>query len=403
MSSDYSTIQGHEPLRVPQGWKQQERAFVVQLEEILDDIYRRFGRLRVKDLGDDLKKIVEDVDGLSYAQYTIDVDRIETEVGQKVDQSTLANYSTTSQTATQISTYVQSSLSNYSTTSQTATQIQTKINNSLQDYSTTAQTATQIQTKINSSLQDYSTTSQTATQIATYVGNNAYGKVSGITINANGIDLTGSKYIKLASGNIELSSGSVKIGDWTFDQTNGLWYQNSSNLNQTFYVHYYNGKAFLETNDSLAICPDGGASVGAIFKNNGVQDYKTRIGLEPYPSPSDTLLSIGTWTNHVDQVCTDYLYYWHGGSQSSRDYKHDIRPLEWSGDKLDELEPVRFQYNGDEKERIGLIYEDTVDIVPEICSEHDGAKAIDYGGLVPMLLKEIQSLRRRVAALENKR
>ena len=333
MSSDYSTIQGHEPLRVPQGWNQQERAFVVQMEEVLDDIYRRFGRLRVQDLGKDLKKVVEDVTGLSYAQYNIDVDRIETEVGQKVDQSTLANYSTTSQTATQISQYVT---------------------------------------------------------------NNAYKLVSGITITANGIDLTGSKYIKLASGNI-------KIGDWTFDQTNGLWYQNSSNLNQTFYVHYYNGKAFLETNDSLAICPDGGASVGAIFKNNGVQDYKTRIGLEPYPSPSDTLLSIGTWTNHVDQVCTDYLYYWHGGSQSSRDYKHDIRPLEPSGDKLDELEPVRFKYNGDDKERIGMIYEDTVDIVPEICSEHDGAKAIDYGGLVPMLLKEIQSLRRRVAALENKR
>ena len=35
----------HEPLRVPDGWKGQDRAFVIQLERQLDDIYNRLGKL----------------------------------------------------------------------------------------------------------------------------------------------------------------------------------------------------------------------------------------------------------------------------------------------------------------------------------------------------------------------
>lgn len=60
MSSKYSTIQQHEPLRVPEGWGAKEKRFVAQLEEILDDLYRRFGRLKMSDLGSALqKRIIE--------------------------------------------------------------------------------------------------------------------------------------------------------------------------------------------------------------------------------------------------------------------------------------------------------------------------------------------------------
>lgn len=37
-----SFVRGHEPLRVPQGWKDQDKALIIQLDRILDDIYRRF-------------------------------------------------------------------------------------------------------------------------------------------------------------------------------------------------------------------------------------------------------------------------------------------------------------------------------------------------------------------------
>lgn len=50
--SDYSTIQQHEPIRVPASWAGEERRFVAQLEEVFDDLYRRFGRLGTKDISD---------------------------------------------------------------------------------------------------------------------------------------------------------------------------------------------------------------------------------------------------------------------------------------------------------------------------------------------------------------
>lgn len=63
MSDKYSTIQQHQPLRVPDGWNPKERALILQLEEIFDDLYRRFNRLDLKDLSPKLRKtIVESVE-----------------------------------------------------------------------------------------------------------------------------------------------------------------------------------------------------------------------------------------------------------------------------------------------------------------------------------------------------
>ena len=49
---------------------------------------------------------------------------------------------------------------------------------------------------------------------------------------------------------------------------------------------------------------------------------------------------------------------------------------------------------------MGLIYEDTIEIMPEICIQDEANKAISYVELIPALLKEIQDLRKRVAELE---
>ena len=35
----------HEPLRVPENWKGQDRAFVIQLERTMEDLYNRLGRI----------------------------------------------------------------------------------------------------------------------------------------------------------------------------------------------------------------------------------------------------------------------------------------------------------------------------------------------------------------------
>ncbi len=86
---------------------------------------------------------------------------------------------------------------------------------------------------------------------------------------------------------------------------------------------------------------------------------------------------------------------------SSRKVKKDIQLLNTTGDQIDKLKPVSFKYiNGDNSIQFGLIYEDTVNILPEICVDAEGSKTITYTELIPVLLKEIQSLRRRTRDLE---
>lgn len=93
---------------------------------------------------------------------------------------------------------------------------------------------------------------------------------------------------------------------------------------------------------------------------------------------------------------------------SSREVKHDIRDLPEMGEKIDRLRPVSFVYNEDEtgKTQYGLIHEETVGILPDVCAgaedEDPRAKGINYVSLVPVLLKEIQDLRKRTAVLEKR-
>ena len=91
-------------------------------------------------------------------------------------------------------------------------------------------------------------------------------------------------------------------------------------------------------------------------------------------------------------------------AQSSREVKHGIEDMPSVGDRLDQLNPVTFIYDFDETEsrRPGLIYEDTIDVMPEICTGDESNKGISYIDLIPMLLKEIQDLRVRVKTLEER-
>ena len=52
----------HEPLRVPEYWKGQDRTFVVQLDRMLDEIYRELGKLTT--LSEELEALTERVTAL---------------------------------------------------------------------------------------------------------------------------------------------------------------------------------------------------------------------------------------------------------------------------------------------------------------------------------------------------
>lgn len=79
MADKYSTIQQHQPLRVPASFDKQGRALIVQLDEIFDDIYKRFGRLRMEDMGKNFQKRIEDDEGAT-AEVAVKVGEIDLSV-----------------------------------------------------------------------------------------------------------------------------------------------------------------------------------------------------------------------------------------------------------------------------------------------------------------------------------
>lgn len=75
MSDKYSTIQQHQPLRVPASFDKQGKALIVQLDEIFDDLYKRFGRLRIEDMGSAFRKRLEDDEG-NITEFAVDLGHI---------------------------------------------------------------------------------------------------------------------------------------------------------------------------------------------------------------------------------------------------------------------------------------------------------------------------------------
>jgi len=93
---------------------------------------------------------------------------------------------------------------------------------------------------------------------------------------------------------------------------------------------------------------------------------------------------------------------------SDRRMKENISSADDAGLIIDAIEIVKHDWKSGGHTRYGVVAQDLHAIAPEAVSEGDDGEeverawGVDYSKLVPMLVKEIQSLRARVAALEAK-
>ena len=85
--------------------------------------------------------------------------------------------------------------------------------------------------------------------------------------------------------------------------------------------------------------------------------------------------------------------------------KENIADADDAGDLIDAIQVRQFDWiAGGEHQRYGMVAQELNTVAPEAVSEgetEDDMMAVDYSKLVPMLIKEIQSLRARVAQLES--
>lgn len=292
---------------------------------------------------------------------------------------------------------------------------------------------------------------------ATMVEGQKYTVQSGIDITIDGVEISGNKWIKL------LTDGVIYATSWQFSK-NGLTFNDGT---YTFAVRSTGDDFEIEglglySNSNVMIVPEngdfgaftllvaGGIEHGVrteMITLESVNTHNVRIGsslnsitylwvkdilengeitFSPYSGDHGTIKmgrfqggntyvllyadapysAIGGQAHWWTEIWGAYIYYQILIQQSSRKLKKAIKALPSAGEKIDALKPVTYQYKADKngKTHMGLIYEETVEVVPEICVDgpSDEQKGINYVELIPMLIKEIQDLRKRVAELEKK-
>lgn len=283
---------------------------------------------------------------------------------------------------------------------------------------------------------------------------------SGIDIKAEGIEISGGKYIKIKAGTQGVAEGvldvdtsnfkldsvnktiDIKTNNFTIDSANqkflaGPWTYDKygmvmdkqpdedSNCRRRIGIGDY--RASLGLGENIPKCnwvayiyPDSSQNFpykmfwGMSFHCN---DHGYGLTFEKDETDNVVITAsyttdhvipgggvLGTSTARWGSITVDSIDAYSCSGSSSREIKHDIQLLKDVGEIIDGLRPVTFVFNHDknEKTRIGLIYEETILVLPEICSGNENNKTINYIDLIPVLLKEIQSLRKRVEELERK-
>ena len=92
-------------------------------------------------------------------------------------------------------------------------------------------------------------------------------------------------------------------------------------------------------------------------------------------------------------------------TSSDERLKENIQDADDAGSKIDAIKVRQFDWKADGSHQdYGVIAQELIEVAPEAVTEgetEDDMMAVDYSKLVPTLIKEIQTLRNRVAQLEN--
>jgi phage minor structural protein len=185
-------------------------------------------------------------------------------------------------------------------------------------YQTAESIVAQAQSYTNGKLSDYSTTTQTSTMISNYVTNNAYKLVSGITITASGVDISGSQHVNIASGGtFKVTTGNFLI-DTSVANTGYVMLSGSATASSATFKLKKDGS--LTVTKLLILDKNGNESeinlrAAGLWKLNGASTvvsygltdgYCTRITLSsgeqiPFRSAASVVLS-GNWSGNKFEV-----------------------------------------------------------------------------------------------------
>lgn len=200
------------------------------------------------------------------------------------------------------------------------------------------------------------------------------------------------------NGSIQAAMAQDSYGEYHLETTTGTLYIDTS----------YNDILMMRSNQIFmnAFASDETLIVGRDSAQPSYADVCFYPESSSYSNPRG---NCGTPAHPWDTCTADQFFSDNGiKSRSSRELKEDIELLGDMGDVVDHLEPVQFRYRHDGKHRLhyGLIFEDVEPVAPILCekqSDKPQDKRIGYDAINIILLKEMQSVRRRLERLEGNR
>ena len=88
-------------------------------------------------------------------------------------------------------------------------------------------------------------------------------------------------------------------------------------------------------------------------------------------------------------------------STSDVNLKEDIRPVDDALERVNQLEGVNFTWKKDQRKSIGVIAQELEQIFPELVTEVNSTKTVNYNGLIGVLIEAVKELSAEVEKLKN--
>ncbi len=217
-----------------------------------------------------------------------------------------------------------------------------------------------------------------------------------------------STYISVVSGNG--GNAGIIFGDSDSDLRGGVLYNNADNALRFFGKNAFseagrfdvNGNFLVGTTSASGSGVSSGKQViqfaGASVNGLYLDDTRTSSGI-------DNAIVFGRGATYCGKIETTTAPATNYVSASDQRLKSNIADADDAGSKIDAIQVRKYDWIGDgTHQEYGLVAQELQPIAPLAVSgdaDSEDMMGVDYSKLVPMLIKEIQSLRARVQQLEN--
>ena len=231
--------------------------------------------------------------------------------------------------------------------------------------------------------------------------------IAGTQIVDNATYYTGGQHLAKTtfSSNINLASGTIK-----FYANDGLTADTAFTPTERMRIDS-SGSVLVGTTDSSVYNNTSGGNTGFVYSPNSFLQLaretttatQSLMNLNKMGSDGNIieLYKNGTTVGSISVTTSATSY----NTSSDERLKENIADSADAGSKVDAIQIRQFDWKADGSHQdYGVIAQELVEVAPEAVSEGDTEEdmmGVDYSKLVPMLIKEVQSLRSRVAELEN--